>query len=209
MGLGAIGPAMVLGTMILVLLAIALVGIGGGVWYRRHATSANRWKGTLTIVFACVLPTATCCLGPDLLFFAVEGRFPLRGNPYDVIKVGMTKDEVVARFGQPHDFVIFLGENGQGLPTDRLLPSLAEAGDVASADEARVTTAESGGVTFPVFGLKPFGVLPLPVTVQTGERPVSPTEILLGVNTARSLNATVGRPITITHSTTSTSAIPG
>ncbi|HEX3313832.1 MAG TPA: hypothetical protein VHR72_03020 [Gemmataceae bacterium] len=102
MGLGVIGPAMVLRDMILVLLVIGLTGIVIGVWYRRRAKPANQWKGTLAIVLSCLLPVSTCCCGPDLLFWCGHGRFPLRSNPYGVVNVGMTKEEVIAVFGDPH-----------------------------------------------------------------------------------------------------------
>ncbi|MBO3746692.1 FtsX-like permease family protein [Streptosporangiaceae bacterium NEAU-GS5] len=102
-----------------------------------------------------------------------------------------------ARFGQSHDFLLFVGDNGHGLAPERLLPVLAKVRDVVSADDARVTTAGSAGLTFPVFGMERFGARPLPVTVQTGERPTSPGEIMLGVATAQTLHATVGRSITV------------
>src|SRR5262249_51726507 len=101
-GLGAIGPAMGFGTMILVLAGIALIGVLIGIWMLWRAAPGKRRKGTLVITLSCVLPLATCCLGPDLLFFAAHGRFPLRGKIYGVIEEGMTKEEVIARFGKPH-----------------------------------------------------------------------------------------------------------
>jgi hypothetical protein len=101
------------------------------------------------------------------------------------------------RFGQTHQFLIFIGVNGQGAPPRLLLPALAHDPDVTSADEARVSAAAVRGLTFSVFGFTPFGASPLAVAVQSGRRPMTDQEIMLAVTTAHQLGVGVGGRVSV------------
>ncbi len=97
------------GLVLLILYGISLTILGIGIasiaWriaLRRSPTTSRKLTGSLLVMASLLLPIS-CCSGPSILFRLNHDTPPLSGIPRDVIKVGMTQDEVRAKLGNPHE----------------------------------------------------------------------------------------------------------
>ncbi len=85
---------------------LVLAGAARGVGLVRRQSRQSRRAGAALLAVCAVVPLA-CCVGPSLLFRLEHGRFPLGAIPGYEVREAMerdrlTTDEVIARFGLPH-----------------------------------------------------------------------------------------------------------
>ena len=85
-------------------LALVAVGIGCGIKLVNNGSAKARVYG-LVIVAGCGMVPICCCLLPAHLTKMEYGNYPLGSYPNNKIEEGMTKDEVAAILGTPHNKV--------------------------------------------------------------------------------------------------------
>ena len=85
-----------------VVFVLIALGIGWGSKLLRSESPKARMSGLLIVLVSGMVPVS-CCLGPPHAVRIVYGNYPLGSYPNGKIKEGMTKDEVAAILGSPHE----------------------------------------------------------------------------------------------------------
>lgn len=85
-----------------IVLLFVLVGIVRGIRLLGNESPKRRRNGFLLIVMSSLVPFL-CCVGPSQVVRLVYGNYPLGSYPNNKIKQGMTRDEVEAVLGRPHE----------------------------------------------------------------------------------------------------------
>jgi hypothetical protein len=80
----------------------ALIGISRGIKLLGSDSPKRRKNGFLLIAVSGLIPLL-CCVGPSHVIRLVYGNYPLGAYPNNKIKKGMTRDEVEAILGTPHE----------------------------------------------------------------------------------------------------------
>jgi hypothetical protein len=97
------------------------------------------------------------------------------------------------RFGVTWQLQTFYGEDGQDFgPAAQVSRAAAASPDVTGFLDVRVGGAQAHGVSVESFTYTPVGGKPVPTVLTAGAMPASPSQIVLGVTTARKLHAGVG-----------------
>ncbi|MEQ1785823.1 MAG: FtsX-like permease family protein [Acidimicrobiales bacterium] len=104
------------------------------------------------------------------------------------------------RFGQVSELQAFLGFNGEDfVPTDDVLPIVADDPDVAAVNDTRQGVLESGRVDLAAFVMDPVDA-PLPIVVLDGRLPSQIDEVAIATQSAKDLGATVGDRVELSGS---------
>jgi hypothetical protein len=102
-----------------------------------------------------------------------------------------------ARFGQTWQLDTYLGFNGQDFSpaAARVMRAVAGDPDVTGVDAPLVAGAQTGRVSIESFTYEPVAGKGVQAVLTAGRMPASATELVLGVTTARALDAHVGSVI--------------
>jgi hypothetical protein len=83
-------------------LVCAMIGVAGGVVLVRTRARRAKILGVVLLIAGASLPF-TCWFGPSQVFRIEYGNYPLGRYPNGKIHNGMTRDDVLAILGTPHE----------------------------------------------------------------------------------------------------------
>lgn len=103
-----------------------------------------------------------------------------------------------ARFGKTYQLETWFGENGRHMAApEQVMPALLADRDVTGVNDSRVGVAESGERSIRLYTYDPVGT-PIGVEFTSGRMAEGPTEIVLGVLTAKVLGVEPGSRVELT-----------